>query len=152
MATCRCASRTNYFRVTDEEEYRKLYEGLRCEDRIDDMTKTDGNGVVWHGFCSEGFIGWLGEERDDWNDRDEEEDYADEDPDISGFIERLRKILPEDEAFILLTIDREGLRYVCGSAHVATRDESKYIDLTETALNTARRMLGDKDWTTRCSY
>lgn len=39
MANYTCASRTNYFRVTDETEYDKLFNRLCSEDGIEDMSE-----------------------------------------------------------------------------------------------------------------
>ena len=48
MANTYYYTRTNYFRVTSEEAYRKYFRCLRAED-LEDFTKTE-DGVVYHCF------------------------------------------------------------------------------------------------------
>lgn len=43
-------NKTNYFRVTDEEKYKKLVGMLTAKDTIYDFTKIDENYDTWHAF------------------------------------------------------------------------------------------------------
>ena len=148
MANYECASRTNYFRVTDEERYKELFAGLSSEDKIDDFTHKDEEGVVWHGFGSYDSIGWSdGKEPEDPDDDDE-----DDDQDIVDFAYELQKILPDGEAFILFESGHEKLRYVTGTALIVTKDGTEFLDLRNKAVEIAREMLGDKKWCTKCEY
>ena len=144
MANYICTTRTNYFRVTDEEKYKELFDCLTGgEDEIHDFTKTDGNGVVWHGFGSYGLIVYNVPATDE--DEDCEGSFDD-------FIDELQKILPENEAFILFEVGYEKLRYVSGSAIVVTRNRNECLDLRSMAVDKARRMLGKEDFNTKCEY
>lgn len=138
MANYMAACRTNYFRVTDEEKYQKLFSGLCGEDTIHDFTETDEEGITRHGF---GCYGTLF-----WSDPDEEwEDGFD------SFCEKLREILPEDEAFIYLESGNEKLRYVIGAYTVVTREEVKWGEISNLAIETAKQIIGP-DYSTQTDY
>lgn len=145
MSNYSCVSRTNYFRVTDEERYKELFAGLSSEDKIDDFTYKDEEGVVWHGFGSYGSISWSDGEETDGSDEDDEQD-------INDFAYELQKILPEGEAFVLFEGGHEKLRYVTGTALVVTKNRTEFLDLRNKAVEIAREMLGDKKWCTKCEY
>ena len=138
MANYGCASRTNYFRVTDEEKYQELFSGLCAEDTIQDFTVVDENGSLLHG------VGCYGSPFCE-DPNGEAEDGFD------GFVDVLRKILPEDEAFIYLESGNEKLRYLIGIYITATRDEVRSGDIAELAQEAAKEMLGD-EFTTRVYY
>lgn len=141
MANYYGATRTNYFRVTDEEEYAKLYEGLYgCEDAVEDFSM-EIDGIRYHGFGCYGSIGWTAP-LDDKPDCD----------DLDGFIRELQKILPEDESFIVMESGHEKLRYVSGWVEVVTRKETKFEDLSSWAMEKARDMLGNPDFQSRLSW
>lgn len=142
MANYACASRTNYFRVTDEDAYAKLFENLRSEFGVEDFTETDKDGVVWHGFGSYSTIDYV----EPCEDEDE-----DNDPDFNLFAKQLQEILPENEAFVLLEVGNEKLRYVTGYATIITKNNIRFIDLTETARNECKKLLGS-DFETKMEY
>ena len=138
MANYGCASRTNYFRVPDEEKYQELFSGLCAEDTIQDFTVVDENGSLLHGFGCYGSLFW-------------EDPNGEAEDGFDGFVDVLRKILPEDEAFIYLESGNEKLRYLIGIYITATRDEVRSGDIAELAQEAARDMLGD-EFTTRVYY
>lgn len=142
MANYYCTSRTNYFRVTDEDAYGKLFENLCSEDNIEDFTKTDKDGVIWHGFGSYSTI--------DYVEPSEDED-SDNDPDFNLFAKQLQEILPENEAFVLLEAGNEKLRYITGYATIITKNDFRCIDLTEMARNECKKLLGP-DFETKMEY
>lgn len=133
MANYVCTSRTNYFRVTNENAYAELFENLCSEDDIEDFTETDKDGVVWHGFGSYGTIDYI-EPCEDENDYNE--------PDFDLFAKRLQNILPENEAFVLLEVGSEKLRYVTGYATIITKNDFRSISLTEMARTECKNLLG----------
>ena len=100
MANYECTTRTNYFRVTDEERYKELFGLLTAEMEIEDFTKEDGEKIL-HGFGSYCDIDCYGDE--------EQENLP---ADFDEWLEELQKILPEDEAFIYMQAGNEKLRYV----------------------------------------
>lgn len=150
-------SRTNYFRVTDEKRYSELFSRLSAEDEIKDFSGKDGDGVMWHGFGAYSPIECPVYIDDDGNPVDpstvdNNEDWDTED-DMDWFVTELKKILPADEAFILMEVGYEKLRYLTGWAMVATRDKpTEYINLPNSAVDAARKLLGDDEWTTKMEY
>lgn len=137
MANYMAVSRTNYFRVTDEEKYNELFGMLSSEDDIEDFTETDQYGTIWHGFGTYGDVEYYDEEQDEY--------------DFDEWVSRLQKILPDDEAFILESSGYEKLRYVTGWVMVVTSKEIVSMSCDEWAKNKAKELLG-KDFETRTEY
>ena len=138
MANYMATTRTNYFRVTDEEKYDQLIEGLTPKNNIRDFTKKDEDGTIWHGFGCMGSIDYCPQDNDEC--------------DFDAFIRELQKILPENEAFILMESGYENLCYVVGFVAVVTKDKSKTIDMHTLALECAKEMLGNSDFRSRLDY
>ena len=143
MANYYGTSRTNYFRVTDEDRYKELFEGLSGEDTVHDFTKVDESGTIWHGFGCYGSVEYYppSDDEDDWMD-----------PDFDYFVAELQKILPENEAFIYCETGYEKLRYVAGNATIATRNGCDYVSLTDQAISAARSLLNDNTFRTQMEY
>lgn len=139
MANYMAVSRTNYFRVTDEEKYEKLFSGLCSEDEINDFSCKDEDGTVWHGFGCYGSIEYCDPDDDD-------ADYS-----FDGFAKGLQEILPEDEAFMLFESGYEKLRYVTGWTVVVTKDRYEYMDIQRWAVGKAKEILGE-DFETQVDY
>lgn len=138
MANYYETTRTNYFKVTDEDRYKELFGNLCSEDEIHDFTKIDKDGAVWHGFGSYGTIDYRLKDEDDW--------------DMDTFFKELQKILPDGEAFIMMGSGYEKLRYVTGWCVVVTNKEIRSTNIQTEALNSARAMLNDSKWNTRMEY
>ena len=138
MANYYATCRTNYFRVTDEEKYQRLFSGLCAEDRISDFTETDEEGITRHGFGCYGSLFWT--------DPDEEGEDG-----FDTFCDRLRDILPEDEAFIYLESGNEKLRYVIGAYTVVTSDEVRWGEINSLAVDAAKEILGP-EFVTQTDY
>ena len=139
MANYEETSRTNYFRVTNEERYQELFNHLVSEDKIYDFTKIDKNGIAWHAFGSFGYIRYKTDEDDCWMDRD-------------TFFNELQKILPDDEAFIFMSAGHEKLAYVNGFSVIITNKDIQYVDIIGDAIKKARIMLNNPEWTTDEEY
>ena len=140
MATYECASRTNYFHVTDEEKYAQLYSGLYGN--VVDFTKTAEDGSILHGFGAYSSVCWssTGDPEDDPGDGFDE------------FVQKLQAILPKNEAFIYVESGNENLRYVTGHTIVCTAEGISFINLADAALARAREMLGEPTWSTQIAY
>lgn len=138
MANYECIVRTNYFRVTDEERYKELCKKLSSECGCY-LFEKNIDGVLHHALGSYSEIGF--------------ETDADEcDYDIlNSFVPELQKILPDDEAFIMLEVGNEKLKYVSGSGIVATSKKVKSVTLDDVVLDVARNMLS-KDFKTNLDY
>ena len=125
-------SKTNYFRVTDEARYQDLISCLYTDsgDKIDHAAYTGEDGVTRYMFGAYGVISYAETE-------EEREDNS-----ITGFIEHLQEILPDNEAFVLLEIGNEKLRDVATTAIVCTRDKDQIIDFADHLSNAVGTMLG----------
>lgn len=99
MADYQCTYRTNYFQVTDEEQYEKLFSKLRGDDMLE-------------------------------------------------FYQALQKILPDQEAMILMEVGNEKLRYVVGLVTIVTNKEIRFVNMNDVALKTVKSMIGE-DFTTQ---
>ena len=101
-----------------------------------------------HGFGSYSSIYWSPSKADgnpDWLDEDDADGYED-------FLNQLSKILPEDEAFVLIDVGHEKLRYLSGFATIVTNKDIKYVDLTNTTQTVAREMLQKPDYKLEIEY
>lgn len=63
---------------------------------------------------------------------------------MDSFYEELQKILPDDEAMILVESGHEKLRYVTGFATIVTNKEIRFLNVSDIAVKTAGEMLGKK--------
>lgn len=136
--------RTNYFRVRDEEAFRKLmstsvdYEGcpLQLFEKEEDGRKLFGFG----GYG--GLLGICDPDNDDfeWNEARE------------AFIETLKDLLEDGNAAIILEAGAEKMRYVTGIAEIVTKTGSDFVDMTAAAKEKARALLGNPKWDTCCEY
>lgn len=145
MANYCATSRTNYFRVIDEEKYAKLFANLvGDEDEVHDFTKVE-NGVTLHAFGSYGSVDYISP----LQNGDDSDDY---DYDFDEFLAELQKILPEDEAFIYIECGNEKLRYITGLSVVVTKNQIKSIDIRSGAVNLAREMLKNRNFQTKMEY
>lgn len=148
MANYRATARTNYFRVTDEEKWQKLFNGLCCEGEIYDFTE-ERDGIKYHGFGAYDSIDYMFKVHIEGET--EEDSYDDYDYDWDKFITELKKILPDDEAFIYMESGYEKLRYVTGFVLVVTNKETKSMSLDNWAKEQAKLLLGN-DFETKTEY
>lgn len=144
MANYYPITRTNYFHVKDEQQFRDL---------MNKIVVCDGDLEVWDGVTDEnggktfGFGGYCSidgyrEDPDDW----------DADADYEEFITRLSECVAEDDAVIIFEVGNEKLRYLTGFALVVTSTDYKIINLMNEACEEAAKMLKNPNWTTRCDY
>lgn len=141
MKNFEATSRTNYFRVTDEERYDEIFTNLVFgEAPVIDLTKII-DGKKYHAFGSCSSI----------NNYHEEED---EDPiyPFDIFVEEIQKILPEDEAFIYMEAGSQDIATVCGNSIVVTKKAIECINLSDFAIKSARRLLGNEEFTTDIEF
>ena len=124
MANYYASTRTNYFRVKDEEEFRKFMAHVSgTEDRVELWEEKDKNGNTVFGF---GTLGGIAGVTDYHNDS--EDDGEDSEADFDAFLNALQTFVADDDAIIILESGHEKLRYVVGSAYIITRDHCDYYD------------------------
>ena len=120
--------RTNYFRVTDEEAYKKLFENIKASrGNIYDFTE-EKDGEIYHSFEGYGKGGYV-----DPKDEDEEINF-------DYMVTEIQKLLPDDECFVYMETGTEKLRYLDGYALIATNKERSSIGLHEWIRGTARNL------------
>lgn len=126
MANYSAKSRTNYFRVTEEDQYQWLFFGLCCDDDICDFTE-EKDGVIWHSFGGRGSIDWVNPNYDS-----DDPDY-----DFDEFLKKLQTILHEDDAFILEEVGSQKYCYLKGFVLIATRNDINLMGSIKYPLPTA---------------
>ena len=89
---------------------------------------------MWHGFGSYSTPYWS--EPDASDNDDAGADGFDE------FCERLREVLPEDEAFTYLEAGHENLRYLIGGFTVVTKETVRWGNISDLAVREAKDILG----------
>jgi hypothetical protein len=133
METCK----TNHFRVTDEEKYRKLFGLLDAEDTIYDLTETDNDGNIWHAFGCYGTVDYHHEVYDD------KDNLVVDEYDFYIWINMLQKILDERDVFILYGAGNEKLRYIAGYCIVASKTDIRSSSIDSEAERLANELLGN---------
>lgn len=132
-------TRTNYFKVTDEDQLQDIVKRIVWNDAFHTFFSHDADGF---GFGSEGTI--CGLRAPDQND---EEEDADDDPE--DVYKALQRIVAPDDAIIITEIGFENLRYLVGFSVVITRDQIECVDLRDESLRKAQELLQNPDFHTR---
>jgi len=144
MANYTCATRTNYFRVNDAENFKAfMARAYGTEDRVDLWEEKDKDGNTVYGFGTFGSIAGLRAA----SDEDEEDDC-----DYDAFVDGIQKFVAPDDAIIILESGHEKLRYVTGSALVITKDHCESVDVANEAVKLAAKLLINPAWVTQCAY
>lgn len=134
--------RTNYFRVTDEEELRKVIgkiQNQNSEIELWELQTRDGGKAF--AFGGDGSIDYYDEGDDDV------EPY-----DVDMVYNKLQEILNPDDAIIITEVGREALRYLTAYSIVITKNDIQNIDLEQESADVARALLHNKNYSPRCSY
>ena len=142
MANYCAATRTNYFRVKDEEKFRDIVHACVAEDELKIFERAEPTGDRLFGLGCEGTISGVEDSEDD--------DYPDYSYD--AFTSALQEVIPEGEAIIIMEARHEKLRYVVGYASVITKTEIKSVDMERDAIKLARGMLNNPDFCTITEY
>lgn len=173
MANYISASRSNLFRVTDEDAYAKLIKGLSGENVFVE-NETDTDGVTRHFIGSYGSIDWYPlasmsedlaavmktktvyddngnaiakDQIDNHNILFDEDnnvvfDKYEAEPDFDKFIEKLQKLLPDDEVFTYVEAGNEKLRDVSAYAYVVSNKEVRFMSTYKFMKDTEKELLG----------
>lgn len=149
--------RTNYVNITDENEFRRII-GLCTTsngDNIEVITKMDRDNKIHFGFYVEDDIeGYLIDEDDNIVDpcSDDFDDEMDYETSFDRFIEDLQKVIAPDDALIITIIAYEKMRWLTSQFIIVTHNDVKHMDMSDLALETTRKMLGNSDWRTEMYY
>lgn len=120
MANYDCASRTSYFKTTDEERLRVL-----VKDKIGAELFTRDDGTFAFGAYEEITSYW------------DEESGCDND-----IFEELQKIIPDDEAVVIFQSGHENLRYVDGYVFIVTKTNLDFMSIIGYASERVKEITG----------
>jgi len=143
MANYAGFTRSNYFRVTDPEAFKKVMDAvLTDEDSLELWERTE-NGMTYYAFGAYSSICGL---------RSEDEDDDGDEFEAEAVYEALTEVVAPDDAIIITEIGYEKLRYLTAYAVVVTRTEVEWVDLRSNALETARRLLRNPEFNPCMEY
>ena len=140
MANYDCRTRTNYFQVNDENKFKELAKGLFGDNDEVLFFEKKQDGHTFHSFGSYGSI----------NYKAPEQTY--EDASIEEFFRRIQPLLPDNEAFIMVEVGAEKLRYTCAYTSIVTNKKITYVDLEEETIKKAQDILNNPEFNTVLSY
>lgn len=142
MANYECAVRTNYFHVKDEFAFKELMGKVVCsEDGLDIFERKDEKGETIYGFGCYGSIMGISAEGED------EDEYS-----YDKFIDELRKNIELGDAIIIFEAGHEKLCSIGMYADVITSEGCNILNLEHMAVESAKNMLKNPDWETKCTY
>lgn len=131
-------TRSNYFRVTDPEAFKKIINCVITDEDSLELWEHTENGMTYYGFGAYSSICGLRHEAEDADNDDEFE--------VEAVYDALSKVVAPDDAIIITEIGYEKLRYLMAYAVVITRTEVEFVELRSAALETAQRMLRSPEY------
>ena len=144
MANYISFTRSNYFRVTDPEAFKKIINRvITAEDSLELWERIE-NGTTYYGFGAYSSICGLRHEAEDSDNDDEFE--------VEAVYEALSKVVAPDDAIIITEIGYEKLRYLTAYAVVITREKTELVELREASIDVACSLLGNPNFDTRMEY
>lgn len=136
MANYECATRTNYFKVKDAKSFKSLIAQTLAGDTVDVFTKKDGNQTLYGFGCLSSIDGLPDNGEANYD----------------AWLHQLQNIVDDDDAIIIMETGHENLRYVSGYLTVITSKAIKFRELETVALEIAKNLLNNKNYTTQCIY
>lgn len=140
MANTEFVTRSNYFKVRDEGEFRKFignYSGEEQEGFVNVFTNIGDDGITRFAF---GFYGSLCM-------------CADREPaDYDEFCQKLKSHIADGDAAVITEISYEKLNFAIGQVIIVTNKEVEIFDTYYFAKQVTRDLLGNPDWDTRMDY
>ena len=141
MANYECAVRTNYFHVKDEFAFKEFMKKVVCsEDDLDIFESKDEKGMTMYGFGCYGSIMGISAEGED------EDEYS-----YDKFIDELRKNIEPGDAIIIFEAGHEKLCSIGMCADIITSEGYNILNLEHMAVESAKNMLKNPDWETKCT-
>lgn len=137
-------TRSNYFRVTDSEALKRIIRSTVTDGDGLALWERTENGATCYGFGAYGSICGLRHA--------EEGDDEDGELDADTVYAALAGVVAPDDAIIITDIGCEKLRYLTACAVVVTRKGIYCVDLRSDALEAARRLLENPEYSTRMEY
>lgn len=135
MANYECAVRTK-----DEFAFKEFMKKVVCsEDDLDIFESKDEKGMTMYGFGCYGSIMGISAEGED--------EYS-----YDKFIDELRKNIEPGDAIIIFEAGHEKLCSIGMYADVITSEGCNILNLEHMAVESAKNMLKNPDWETKCTY
>ena len=144
MANYISFTRSNYFRVTDPEAFKKIINRVITDEDSLELWERTENGMTYYAFGAYSSICGLRHEAEDADNDGEFE--------VEAVYEALSKIVAPDDAIIITEIGYEKLRYLTAYAVVITREKTELVELRETSIDVACSLLGNPNFDTRMEY
>ena len=144
MANYISFTRSNYFRVTDPEAFKKIINRVITDEDSLELWERTENGTTYYGFGAYSSICGLRHEAEDADNDDEFE--------VEAVYEALSKVVAPDDAIIITEIGYEKLRYLTAYAVVITREKTELVELREASIDVACSLLGNPNFDTRMEY
>lgn len=159
MANYITATRTNYFRVKDLEEFKEKMAcfGIGGGGKEYDLYDT---GDICPHDSKDGRVALIMRESvrvlpyGPYEDEDSEE-YGKEyesGGSFSRFLQAIQDCIAPDDACIITEIGREKMRCLVGETIIITKNGIKELSLEDMALAAARGLLGNQAWITQSGY
>lgn len=144
MANYISFTRSNYFRVTDPEAFKKIINCIITDEDSLELWERTENGTTYYGFGAYSSICGLRHEAEDADNDDEFE--------VEAVYDALSKVVAPDDAIIITEIGYEKLRYLMAYAVVITREKTELVELREASIDAACSLLGNPNFDTRMEY
>jgi len=132
MADYLCVSRTSYFRVKDEEEFRKVVGCILGDVDVWEQTGDDGVKRLAIGGYDIMTAFECGE--------DEDPEFYEKFGGITETAKAIQLCLTDDEVAFIFEAGHEKPRYVCGWACMITPKDIQYMDLHQWAIEKCEQL------------
>jgi hypothetical protein len=158
MSDYTCKTRTNYFRVTDEDQFKEFMSACVGDgNKVVKLIDRQRNGITLFAFCLDGKINGLRYKIEDGKAvialcEDEAVNFPEFDVSWDLLHRSLQSVLPDGEAIIITEIGAENTTYLLACCTVITRNKVEELDFEEKELELARSMLGNPAYTTEMDY
>lgn len=137
-------TRTNYFRVTDEEKFKNILSKCNVSDDELETWERNVDGNKYFAFGGYGSLIC-------YKDSEAEDDDLELD-DIEIIYEKLSTVVHPEDAIIITEIGNEKLRYLIGASVIITCNAVEYIDIHDESIKAARKLLNNDRYNSIISY
>ena len=140
MANYYSMCRTNYFSVTDTDRLEKIINSCIAESEVKLFKNDKEDKYGFYCYCN--LIGLREKDKDTEEGIDE----------YDNLLNELQKILPSEEAIMIMAIGNEKMRYLTATYQIITKDEIRTVDFREIGLEVVRDMLNNPEFETQTVY
>lgn len=157
MANYMGTTRTNYFRVNDEEKFRETVSRIETYDGDDIyvFTEKGKDGTMLYGFGTYSAVAGLRPARavcDDVDECWEDDDDCWDEPNPEDAYRALQEVVADNDAIVVEEVGYEKLRYVWASAVIITKAGIKYISMKQLIEEEVRKELGQDAYVLNDEY